>query len=72
MSNSDEAQSLADRMLLRPAEAAKILGISRSTLYQLLASGELGSCQVAQRARRVSRAQLVAFVERLEADNDSC
>ena len=30
-----------DRLLLRPTEAAELIGIGRSKMYQLLASGEL-------------------------------
>lgn len=33
----------AERLLLRPAEAAAMLGISRSRCYQLLQRGELPS-----------------------------
>ena len=30
-----------DRLLLRPAEAAETIGIGRSKVYELLASGDL-------------------------------
>ena len=30
-----------DRLLLRPTEAAELIGVGRSKMYQLLASGEL-------------------------------
>ena len=32
-----------DRLLLRPAEAAEAIGIGRSKVYELLASGDLPS-----------------------------
>jgi excisionase family DNA binding protein len=35
-----------DRLLLRPIEAADAIGVSRSTIYQLLASGELPSIRI--------------------------
>jgi len=33
-------------MLLRPAEAAEVIGIGRSKVYELLASGELPSIRI--------------------------
>ncbi len=35
-----------DKLLLRPAEAAEAIGIGRSKVYELLASGELPSIRV--------------------------
>ena len=35
-----------DRLLLRPAEAAEAIGIGRSKVYELLASGDLPSIRV--------------------------
>jgi excisionase family DNA binding protein len=35
-----------DRMLLRPAEAAEAIGVGRSKVYELLASGELPSIRI--------------------------
>jgi excisionase family DNA binding protein len=35
-----------DRLLLRPAEAAEVIGIGRSKMYELLASGELPSIKI--------------------------
>jgi excisionase family DNA binding protein len=35
-----------DRLLLRPTEAAVAIGISRSKIYELLASGELPSIRI--------------------------
>jgi len=35
-----------DRILLRPSEAAELLGLSRSKVYALLASGELPSVKI--------------------------
>jgi excisionase family DNA binding protein len=55
------------RLLLTPEEAARALGVGRSTLFKLLASGELGSVRIGT-ARRVSLAQLERFVDGLAAD----
>ena len=35
-----------DRLLLRPAEAAEAIGIGRSKVYELLASGDLPSIRI--------------------------
>ena len=35
-----------DKLLLRPVEAADAIGIGRSKIYELLASGELPSIRV--------------------------
>lgn len=40
-----------DRLLLRPDEAAELLGVSRSKLYALLASGELPSLRLGHSVR---------------------
>ncbi len=49
-------------MLLRPAEAARLLGISRSKCYALLSAGELpGAIRVGQ-SIRVSRVALERWI----------
>jgi excisionase family DNA binding protein len=55
------------RMLFRPEEAAETLGLSRARLYQLLASGQLGSVKIGA-SRRVPLVDLEAFVERLRSE----
>jgi len=40
-----------DRLLLRPAEAAELLGVGRSKIYALLASGEVPSVRVGHSVR---------------------
>lgn len=44
---------------------AKILSVSRSTVYQLLKTGELKAVRVG-RVRRVSQNQLVEYIMKLE------
>ncbi|PBC78926.1 excisionase family DNA binding protein [Streptomyces sp. TLI_235] len=46
-----------------PEEAARVLRISRSKLYQLLADHELGSIKIG-RCRRVRPADIEAYIER--------
>jgi excisionase family DNA binding protein len=52
-----------DRLLLRPEEAARVLSLSRSTLYELLARGELASIKVGA-ARRIPVDALHAWIDR--------
>ncbi len=50
----------------RPEAAAKAIGISRSALYQELASGRLRSLKIG-RSRIITRAALVEFLAGFEA-----
>ena len=51
------------KLLLRPSEAGEALGLSRSTIYELVASGEIPSVRVG-RSVRVPVEGLKAWVER--------
>ena len=63
----DEAMSATgEQLLLRPTEAAQRLGIGRSKVYELMASGELRSVKIGA-ARRVSATALADFVAALDA-----
>lgn len=56
-----------DKLLLRPAEAAEALGISRSRLYHMLAGGQLPVVRVGQ-SMRVPVRELERWIgERLSA-----
>lgn len=46
---------------------SKILSVSRSTIYELLRSGELKAVRIG-RSRRVSQNQLVEYIYSLEQD----
>jgi excisionase family DNA binding protein len=53
-----------ERLLLRPAEAAEILGVSRSKLYELIAQGKIPSVRLDEgRLIRVPVAALKALVD---------
>ncbi len=54
------------RLLYTPAEAAELLGFSRSRLYRLLASGEL-ECVHVGGVRRVPADALTSYVDALRA-----
>jgi excisionase family DNA binding protein len=56
-------QPIHERLLLRPEEAADQLAVSRTTLYALLATGELESLRIG-RSRRIATGDLIAYVER--------
>ncbi len=53
-----------EALLLRPEEAAARLHVGRSTVFELMADGQLESIKIG-RSRRIPHAALVAFVERL-------
>jgi excisionase family DNA binding protein len=50
-------------LLLTVREAAALLAVGRTTLYELIADGQLGTVHIG-RAVRVPRAELEAFVAR--------
>jgi excisionase family DNA binding protein len=67
MGSSRPASIFAERMLFTAEEAAQYLCVSRTTLFALLASGELESVKIG-RSRRVPHAALTGYVERLRAE----
>ena len=54
-------------LLVRPEDAAHVLGVGRTKVYELMRSGELRSVRVGG-LRRVPVTALAEFVARLEAD----
>ena len=60
---TDQATS-DDQLLVTPEEAARRLSLGRTTIYELMASGELQSVSVG-RCRRVPVSELCSFVARL-------
>lgn len=52
--------------LLRPAEAAAQLGVSKATVYRLIASGDIGETVHVgtRRATRIEQSALDAYIER--------
>lgn len=53
-----------DALLYRPPEVAKLLAISDSSVYELIASGDLESVKLGG-ARRVHRDAIVEYLQRL-------
>jgi excisionase family DNA binding protein len=56
-----------DRFLLRPEDAAHVLSIGRSKLYELIASGRLASVMI-DGCRRIRVEDVEAFVASLKAE----
>lgn len=56
---------MAPRLLLTPAEAARALGIGRSKLFELLATGAIPSIRIGS-CRRIALDDLRAFVEKFK------
>ena len=52
------------RLLVSPEEAASMLSVARSTVYVLMASGELRRVKIGK-ARRLRIEDIEAFVDRL-------
>lgn len=55
----------ADQLLYTAQQAASVLSLGRSTVYELMASGELKYIKQG-RARRIRRVDLEAFVANLK------
>jgi excisionase family DNA binding protein len=53
-----------DKLLLTPVEAARALGIGRSTVYELMQTGQLASVRIGA-CRRIPAEDLAALVSRL-------
>ena len=55
----------SELLLLTTTQAAKVLSISRTTVYALIKQGELRPVHIS-RACRISRAEIERYVARLE------
>lgn len=56
------SESLSDRIAVKPARAAEITGLSRATIYNLIADGTLRRSKVGA-ATLIPVADLVALIE---------
>ncbi|GAA2230007.1 helix-turn-helix domain-containing protein [Herbiconiux moechotypicola] len=54
-----------DALLITPTEAAKSLGIGRSTIYELMAAGQIPSVKIGS-SRRIRTSDLARYVDSLE------
>lgn len=55
-----------DKLLLKPEEAAELLSIGRSKVYELIGTGELASVRIGT-SRRIPADALAEFVEELRS-----
>ncbi len=62
------AAASPERIALSPDEAAYLVGISRSRVYELMAAGELRSVKIG-RSRRIPRQALLDYIEALDSGN---
>jgi excisionase family DNA binding protein len=62
-----ESAPLALRLVYTPREAGRLLSVSRSRVFELIASGELSSF-LHGRKRLLRHEALVAYVDRIEAE----
>ncbi|MGH8926385.1 MAG: helix-turn-helix domain-containing protein [Acidimicrobiia bacterium] len=56
---------LVEKLLLKPEEAAEVLSIGRSKVYELIGTGELPSVRIGA-SRRIPAEAIVEFVNRLQ------
>ena len=54
-----------DKLLLTPTEAAQVLSISRSKLYELIGQGRLATVRI-DASRRVPAQALLEFIQHLQ------
>ncbi|GBE23055.1 MAG TPA: DNA-binding protein [Actinobacteria bacterium] len=59
-----------DKLLLTPEEAATVLSIGRSKVYELIGDGRLASVRI-DTSRRVSARALAEFVNRLQEQHEA-
>jgi excisionase family DNA binding protein len=62
LAREGDLQNRDEQLLLRIPEAAARLGLGRSTIYELIAAGELPAIKIG-RAVRVPASRLTAWVE---------
>jgi excisionase family DNA binding protein len=55
-------------ILFTPVQAARILNISRSSVYNLLNEGTLGSIHIG-RSRRIAQSHMEAFIANMAVSN---
>lgn len=60
-------REMVPKLVYSPADAAEMLSICRSEVYELIAQGEIESYKHGK-ARRIPHASLVAYVERKTAE----
>jgi excisionase family DNA binding protein len=60
----DRRSSPLDRLLFTPEEAAAVLSVSRTKVFELIGTGKLGSVRIGA-SRRIPARELERFVQEL-------
>ena len=64
-----QEEMAGQRLLVTVEQAAEILGVGRTTVYELLADGDIRAVQI-RRCRRIAVTELHRYVDRLlDAEN---
>ena len=61
---------MTDRILFSVSEAAGMMGLGRSLVYQLVMRGDLDSIKLG-RARRIPAKALSEYIQRLQSEQNS-
>ena len=64
-------QRTVEKLLLTPSEAAKVLSISRSKLYELIGKGRLSTVRI-DTSRRVPTEALAELIQQLQHVEAEC
>jgi excisionase family DNA binding protein len=68
--HTDRAATSFTKLLLRPEEAADLLSVGRSKIYELIGTGELASVRIGA-SRRIPSEVLAEFVRQLSNPDSS-
>lgn len=68
MQLAEDAAPTPGRLAHSFDQTADMLGVSRSTVYALVASGDLVAIKIGQRRRAIAHDDLVSYVDRLRAE----
>lgn len=61
-----------DKLLLKPMEAAAVIGVGRSKMYELLSTGEIPSIRPGPRSIRIPVTALKQWVEDQQHATSKC
>ncbi len=64
-------EETVEKLLLTTSEAAEVLSISRSKLYELIGQGRLSTVRI-DTSRRVPAEALVEFIQHLHHEEAAC
>lgn len=60
---------MTEKLAVTPEEAAELMGVSRSHVYDLIRSGDLPSVKLG-RVRRIRTDRVAEYLERIEAEQN--